>query len=241
MSHAVVVVALDGGLAHNEVSDALDAQMEPFDESGEMFKDGSRWDWFQVGGRWSYHLVAKPDSEMVIGGPGAGGPPDHIPKRGCDGCRKKDLDLDAMAKLETRRARKTWSSWLAEKSKDKFMRQRVYGLKPEDKDEKSYVARVTADARRSPVCGPAFLCNHEWHERGRMGWWGCESNTEGGGSSDETPKGTSVLVSPSRLVKAKIVTHHELKANDQWSSKFWETFIAPLPDDWWIVMVDYHV
>lgn len=246
MSHAVVVVAVDGVVAREDVAAAIETQMKPFDESGEMFQDGSRWDWYQIGGRWSYSLVAKEGAEGVLGSAGLGGPPhpENIPERACDGCRKKDLDLDAMVELQAARARRTWSAWEAEekaKRDNEFMRKHIYGLTDADKDEQSYVARLTAEARKAPACGAAFLCNHEWHEKGRMGWWGCETKTESGGSSGDTPKGTSVLVSPSRLVQAKIVTHHDLKAGDLWGSKFWETFIAPLPDDWWVVMVDYHV
>lgn len=51
MSHATVLVALD--CKPNEIQEAVGYQMQPFDENGEWFADGSRWDWWTIGGRWS--------------------------------------------------------------------------------------------------------------------------------------------------------------------------------------------
>ena len=68
MSHACVLVALDnvpnkprsgfhyGSFVGTPLGDTLSAAMEPFSEHSGWFGDGSRWDWWVVGGRYSGSL-----------------------------------------------------------------------------------------------------------------------------------------------------------------------------------------
>lgn len=48
MSHASLLVALD---PTDDVEAAVAEQMAPFDENDSWFADGSRWDWYVIGGR----------------------------------------------------------------------------------------------------------------------------------------------------------------------------------------------
>ena len=52
MSHALLIVAVDAK-TEADIEQAVAEQMAPFDEGSEWFKDGSRWDWYQIGGRFS--------------------------------------------------------------------------------------------------------------------------------------------------------------------------------------------
>ena len=56
MSHASLLVAMDD-CSEDEVEERLEWNMRPFDESGAMFRKGSRWDWYVIGGRWSGLVV----------------------------------------------------------------------------------------------------------------------------------------------------------------------------------------
>jgi hypothetical protein len=61
VSHASVIVALspeDLGKAGGSVEAAVAHQMAPFDENGTWFRDGSRWDWWCIGGRFSGKFAA---------------------------------------------------------------------------------------------------------------------------------------------------------------------------------------
>src|SRR5688500_14258938 len=53
MSHASVLIALDPPVNRSEIDELIAEQMMPFDENGEWFRDGSRWDWYQIGGRFT--------------------------------------------------------------------------------------------------------------------------------------------------------------------------------------------
>jgi len=56
MSHAFCIVALPASLNREEIEDAVTVQMAPFYEDGGWFEDGSRWDWWGIGGRYSGFL-----------------------------------------------------------------------------------------------------------------------------------------------------------------------------------------
>lgn len=55
MSHASLIVALspDEIAEHGDIESAIAFQMEPFNEAGECFEDGTRWDWYGIGGRYT--------------------------------------------------------------------------------------------------------------------------------------------------------------------------------------------
>lgn len=55
MSHASCIVALSPAEIESagSVENAVEFQMKPFDEKSEWFAEGSRWDWYSIGGRYS--------------------------------------------------------------------------------------------------------------------------------------------------------------------------------------------
>jgi hypothetical protein len=65
MSHASLIVALSPAdiATCGGIEAAIAHQMAPFDENGEWFAEGSRWDWWQVGGRWSGFFLPNYDPE----------------------------------------------------------------------------------------------------------------------------------------------------------------------------------
>lgn len=59
MSHATLLVAVSPNeiKKHGSVEKAVEWNMEPFNENGKWFKDGSRWDFYSIGGRYSGRLL----------------------------------------------------------------------------------------------------------------------------------------------------------------------------------------
>jgi hypothetical protein len=62
MTHFAIVAILPSG---SEVDDKLAQLMEPFDEAGEWGRDGSRWDWYVIGGRYTglFEASYEPESD----------------------------------------------------------------------------------------------------------------------------------------------------------------------------------
>lgn len=91
MSHAAIIVALaDFAGDCNDLENAVNAQMAPFDENGEWFRDGSRWDWWQIGGRYKTFLL------------------------GGDVCTRADLTVEKLEQFAEDKARATWAEYEAE-------------------------------------------------------------------------------------------------------------------------------
>lgn len=60
MSHATVIVSPTVERVQElGIEKAIEWEMLPFDENDECFRDGSRWDWYVVGGRWDGELGGK--------------------------------------------------------------------------------------------------------------------------------------------------------------------------------------
>src|SRR5690349_15379637 len=60
MSHASVLIALDKTEeGPPPIKELVAYQMAPFDENEECFRDGSRWDWWKIGGRYSGKFISQ--------------------------------------------------------------------------------------------------------------------------------------------------------------------------------------
>lgn len=105
MSHAAVLIALDPTADEANVEDLVAEQMAPFSEGGDWFRDGSRWDWYVIGGRYSGRLNGK------------------------DVIRLREFDLATFRREQVARAEDRWEA--AQKDRPE-VRDFIYGLKPED-------------------------------------------------------------------------------------------------------------
>lgn len=223
MSHALCIVALspEDTREHGNIDAALTWQMKPFEETDEWFQDGSRWDWYVVGGRYSGRFLGK------------------------DYCERGELTEERLISDQEKRARKLWADWEAEKGKDDFLRSHIYGLEKEDTLE-SVVARY----RGRTMTAFAFLRDRKWHEAERMGWFGLNIKTECQISAEAKSKDGEVdlatwtgrCVTKDEAMGAQIVDFTGPKdSNDRWNDLFWPRFIRPLPPETTLVAVDYHV
>lgn len=106
MSHAMIIVAIDGSVMQNDLQEAVGAQMAPFDEAEECFKRGSRWDWWVIGGRYSGRLL------------------------GHDYLRRSEVDETGCAEHSRNRAIESWKSLEKEsRPDDPFIREYCYGVR----------------------------------------------------------------------------------------------------------------
>ncbi len=114
MSHACVIVAVDLVGQESDLESLVAYQMEPFNEHGDWFKDGSRWDWYQIGGRFSPWFASR------------------------DSLRVRDLSPEEILDHREKSLRDDWKT-AQERHPD--MREFVYGVKPGESED-AFVNRV---------------------------------------------------------------------------------------------------
>lgn len=217
MSHALLLVAIPESVirqGRNAIEDAVDFQMAPYGEN-EWFADGSRWDWWVIGGRWTGCLDGYDPRDdprnietcdlcngtgtrrdaVVLASPGG------VREGHCNGCSSSRGGLGQRLKWPT-----CWA--------------------PHD----DWCARDAVPADRG--CA-AFLHDRHWHEAGRMGWFGSTIQDEADSSDGDLMRfrhddGSESLLS----------THNV--DEDTWADIV-QRLISEIPADRFLVAVDYHV
>lgn len=162
MSHfAVVVLTKAAADDRDAVLADVERLLAPYDEAGEWFADGSRWDWWQIGGRFTGALDGYDPGEdpenltacEVCEGTGTRPewPVETSPEwivecNGCNGCHGQGQHLK-------------WPSEWADHAGDIMATLEAHTI------GNAFVpaAVVTPDG--------------EWHEEGRVGWWGVTIET----------------------------------------------------------------
>lgn len=212
MSHARVIVAIDAKDAH-DINAAVEHQMQPFDENGEWFRDGSRWDWWVVGGRFSGAFHGKDIMQVKL------------------------IDMDQLMQDKKQHLIETYSKAATE---DKNIRMLVYDVDPDEITLDEFLLKELNGV--AFPASYAFLRNRYWHEAERMGWFGSTAATEceikARDKSDvETMIRRCKYKDPE--TGAAVVCWNE--PWEVWNQEFYHRFIEPLPADTVLVNVDYHV
>ena len=198
---------------------AVSWEMFPFDENlGEdagWFRDGSRWDWWQIGGRWT----------GIFGGR--------------DVIQIKHLDLNAINET-----RKGWLRE-AFMDNYRFFQEHgkpypFTEVQPDETEEQFLERKL----KTNPIHASAFLRNRHWHEADRMGWFGAHTYTECELKDMNKPKADPNAWFGKCLYKdeehnARIVCWNE--PYEIWSEEYYTRFVEPLQQDDTLVCVDYHV
>jgi hypothetical protein len=155
MSHAVVLTAVPGGVREDRIEAVVTALLQPFDENDrrECFADGSRWDWWVIGGRWAGTLM-------------------DVEGKRHDFLRVRDLSLQALEGDWRLKAGKAWDdAHDPTRQLDAGSRSLIYGIQEKDTRE-SYIDRG------GRFYFYAFLAGKTWHEQNRLGWWAQPTRTE---------------------------------------------------------------
>ncbi len=150
MSHASLLVALDAPTDGCVIEELIQQEMEPFDENGEGFAEGSRWDWWVIGGRYDGLLS---DGNML---------------------RRSEVNLAVLERRQRERLRQIWQRHVLAYNGPANVREFLTGAKEED-TEASYVGRHVAAPFPAHV---AFLRRRCWQEHARLGWFGVRAATE---------------------------------------------------------------
>lgn len=76
------------------------------------YNPDSKWDWYQVGGRWKGYFRHLSGADVIHGQSGAFGSSISETSLRCDGGRKSVLDLKGMREEKAAEARETYARWL---------------------------------------------------------------------------------------------------------------------------------
>lgn len=139
------------------------------DEEGLYYvtNPNAKWDWYQLGGRWSGYFILKPGKKGVLGEKSWTNEKEETPLRRADQARKGDIDFEAMKAARLKDAEETWAEYEKKKKEPDFDATQAYfgfGIRKEDTKE-SYLAR------RGTFSTHAVLKDGDWFEVGKMGWW----------------------------------------------------------------------
>lgn len=178
MSHFTVLVTKTNKVSTEEQLAPFDEDLEaePYkNEDGETttYNPNSKWDWYQIGGRWSGYFKLKPGTDGKKGehrakqlDPTIPDLPDDV----ADIAKVKDINWEGMNAAKLEKATKNWSEYEAKiAAGEKVDPYWDYGIEKDDTKEQ-YIKR------KSSIATFAVVHNGEWYERGEMGWWGIVSN-----------------------------------------------------------------
>lgn len=137
---------------------------------GYMLNLNSKWDWYQIGGRWAGRLKLKKGAKSgTCGEKSWGHTEDPYADGRVDSALVKDIDFKAMQEdpKEKEGLEKHWDEVISGKG----MYKPEYFLK-RYKTKEEYVRQNMLFSTHS------VLIDGEWSEAGEMGWWGFSSETE---------------------------------------------------------------
>lgn len=142
---------------------------------GNKTNPNARWDWWVIGGRWSNTLLRKDGFRA-------------------DTASTSDVDWGAMAGRAATQSGERWDAWKEVKALEadgatkedvrKALDDADFTLTRNDEvadlDSLTREAYVEKYGQASAITFAFIDLEGNWHERGKMGWWGCFSEREDG-------------------------------------------------------------
>jgi hypothetical protein len=140
---------------------------------GRFTNPNSKWDWYQIGGRWTGMFKIKENpkypEDIQVGSTGL--MTERAEPGYADSIRLCDIDFEGMKKDKKERAEKNWLSIQDKLSKDDKNVFWEYGI-----DKNTTKEQFIEDSCRFSTY--ALLKDGEWYAKGEMGWWAVSSNED---------------------------------------------------------------
>jgi len=151
---------------------------QALDEDGNTLSrcnEDAKWDWYQVGGRWSGSLILKSGETGELGTKSWTNKEREIPEDRADQALKCQIDWDAMNEDAKVRAAKDWDE-LFDPNPDRCMYRPEYVAKQQKVHLEMYGTKEEYVKRRGVWTPYAVVTEDGWHAPGDMGWWGMSSD-----------------------------------------------------------------
>lgn len=140
---------------------------------GYYHNPNAKWDWYQIGGRWSYHLKAKKGKKGLLGEPSWALEDKKPPEGYYDILQKKDIDFEGMRKDSVIDAMNYYDEKIVPLLNDPDKEGILGFMHGLEKVGKRWQTKEEYANDRDNICTFAVLYHGEWIERGKMGWWAC--------------------------------------------------------------------
>lgn len=164
---------------------------ESYDENGNhltTYNPNSKWDWYEIGGRWNKILLVKENIEDIEEGTPSWGNLDSINKKAPEGfkwvtgAKIKDIEFEKAIEFNN-----TYNKSI------RFWELYVEGQEPQNEEEKEmikweiykkeyYIERYETKENYAKINSIfttwALLDEKGWHEKGKMGWFAMANDTK---------------------------------------------------------------
>lgn len=144
-----------------ERAEELEFDTSEHDNEGNLYylgNNNAKWDWYQIGGRWS-NMLKKLDGTR------------------CDECEVKDLDLSLDTELYNK-AKRFWEVVVDKQPlKDGEYADGFTSWYKDSYYKDTFGDKETFAKDKASLSTLAMLLDGEWHEQGKMGWFGMSDTT----------------------------------------------------------------
>lgn len=156
---------------------------EPGEEQGYWNNPKAKWDWYQIGGRWTGMLKLKQGvAEYSVGEPGI--MTDEAEPGTADQARKCDIDFDKIREDDFENYSQLYDKFEELYKKDPEQARKDaywdYGIE-NNGDRDNYIPETREEFLKRGVGFSTFavIKDGEWYEKGEMGWFGVVSDEKG--------------------------------------------------------------
>lgn len=209
MSHYTVAVITDD---INKIDDML----KPYSENlkVEPYNPNSKWDWYDIGGRWHNMLLVKADNNDIIGENASWVNIENNSKKApegykwCDGARIKDIDFEKIKEIDNNPEKyiRFWETYV--EGKEPKTEEEKEAIKWEIYKKEYYIERYKTKENYAKIQSTfqTYACLDEkgWNTKGEMGWFACDDSTK---ESEELylEKFTELLKAPENQEKYLVI------------------------------------
>lgn len=140
-------------------------------EYGYWENPNAQWDWYTIGGRWSNSLLVKDGSMSIKRSNSLDDDLNDVPEGyiWVDMAYIKDIKFDLMKDSNKSVYEKRWNE---AQEHDAVYKKMIYGIENEESKEE-YIDRNSGFETYAVITPDG-----KWHSKGKMGWWGCSSETQ---------------------------------------------------------------
>ena len=150
---------------------------ETMGKPGRWYNPNARWDWYCVGGRWCGQLKLLEGRKGWYGSDYSEEEREQLKKGRCDSAYVQDCDFSPNQEVY-KKALRFWEVIVEGKPCTDGEKDAFFNIFKPEYYRQQYGTKENYARHQSDFLPYAFLTpDGEWHETGRMGWWGMDNAT----------------------------------------------------------------